>query len=105
MLPETFWLEPRSSGQTDSQLKRWSQLKDEKSMAAKKQNWVKSLSEKPFEYAKLEGDVLTLKVKLNVDTPRESSTGKSYILYTSHGFQFINGVGINLTVIQPKRQR
>jgi len=48
------------------------------------------------------GNKVTITVDLT-DKPRLSSTGKSYILYTSHGFQWIEGIGINLTIIKSKR--
>lgn len=47
------------------------------------------------------GDELTIKVKLGKPTP--SSTGKSMIRFSSGGFQGINGTNglkVNLTVIQ-----
>jgi len=32
-----------------------------------------------------------------------SSSGKSTILYTSHGFQWDQGIGVNLTILKSKR--
>jgi len=45
------------------------------------------------------GNKLTLTVELT-DNPKPSSTGKSLILYTSHGFQWEEDIAINLTVIK-----
>ena len=36
--------------------------------------------------------------------PYTSSTGKSTILFTSKGFQWVEGIGINLTIIKSKRK-
>lgn len=50
---------------------------------------------------KKEGDTVTITAKL--DNGVTSSTGKSTILFSSHGFQWAQGLGINLIVIQSKR--
>lgn len=50
---------------------------------------------------KKEGNKVTITVEL--EAPRLSSTGKSQILYTSKGFQYTEGIGINLTIIKSKR--
>lgn len=46
---------------------------------------------------------LTIMVELNEEDPPPSSAGKSRILLTSHGFKWIESVGINFTVIKSKR--
>ena len=50
---------------------------------------------------KREGNKLTLTVELT-DDPKPSSTGKSLILFTSHGFQWEDDIAVNLTVIKKR---
>jgi len=52
---------------------------------------------------KREGNKVTLTVELFAQ-PYTSSTGKSTILYTSKGYQWIENMGINLTIIKSKKQ-
>jgi len=48
------------------------------------------------------GDKPTITVELSKEgTP--SSTGKSVILYSSRGFQWVEGLGISLNIIRSKR--
>ena len=50
-----------------------------------------------------DGDKMIISFDLSKD-PRTSSTGKSLLLYTSHGFQWIDKkeIGVSLTVIKKK---
>ena len=52
---------------------------------------------------KKEGNTMTITIELSED-PKPSSTGKTLILFTSHGFQWEGDAGINLTVVK-KRNR
>ena len=52
---------------------------------------------------KREGNKVTITIELFKE-PYTSSTGKSTILYTSKGYQWQEGLGINLTIIKSKRQ-
>jgi hypothetical protein len=52
---------------------------------------------------KREGNKVTITVELFTQ-PYTSSTGKSTILYTSKGYQWIENMGINLTIIKSKKQ-
>jgi len=51
-----------------------------------------------------DGNKLIIEVELNENNPPPSSTGKSLILFTSHGFKWHENCGINLTVIKSKRK-
>jgi len=53
---------------------------------------------------KREGNKVTIEVELNTTNPPPSSTGKSLILFTSHGYQWHQDIAINLTIIK-KRKR
>jgi len=52
---------------------------------------------------KREANKVTITIELFKE-PYPSSTGKSIILYTSKGYQWQEGLGINLTIIKSKRQ-
>jgi len=52
---------------------------------------------------KKEGNQIVITIDLFKE-PYTSSTGKSIILYTSKGFQWVEGMGINLTIIKSKRK-
>lgn len=54
------------------------------------------------EYVKIEDGFSMMKVRLQPATL--SSTGKSNIIYTSHGFQMVDSSGAkySITVIQPR---
>jgi hypothetical protein len=45
------------------------------------------------------GNTVTITIELDKN-PKPSSTGKSLIAYTSHGFQWIEDLGLNLTIIK-----
>lgn len=49
---------------------------------------------------KKEGNKVTITIELQ--PPRPSSTGKTTILYTSKGFRWLEGMGINLTILKSK---
>jgi len=61
------------------------------------------MSEKPPMTVKQQGNTITITIQLFKE-PYPSSTGKSIILYTSKGFQWHNGIGVNLTIIKSKRE-
>jgi hypothetical protein len=45
------------------------------------------------------GNTVTITVDLDKN-PKPSSTGKSLIVFTSHGFQWVEDLGVNLTIIR-----
>lgn len=52
---------------------------------------------------KKDGNKLTITVEL-ADKPELSSSGKSLVLFTTHGFVLAEGVRINLNIIKPKKR-
>jgi hypothetical protein len=61
------------------------------------------MSEKPPMTVKRTNDTVTITVKLFANS-YPSSTGKSEIVFTSKGFQWYEGLGVNLTIIKSKQQ-
>jgi hypothetical protein len=47
------------------------------------------------------GNTVIITVELEKN-PKPSSTGKSLVLYTSHGFKWTEDLGINLTIIKSR---
>jgi len=47
-----------------------------------------------------DGNRVKIEIVLNTENPPVSSTGKSYVLFTSKGFKWYGDIGISLTVIK-----
>ena len=60
-------------------------------------------SREPNFQVDLQGDTMVLTLKANLQNPPLSSSGKSHIVFTTHGFVWHNGLGYNITICRTKR--
>lgn len=49
------------------------------------------------------GSHVIIEVDINEVNPPDSGSGRSKVVFTSHGWKFAEGIGINLNIIKSKR--
>jgi hypothetical protein len=52
----------------------------------------------------LEGAKMTVAFEVNEVNPAPSNSGRSNVIFTSHGFKWLKGYGFNITVIKPLKK-